>query len=91
MTFPKHQINNWFNEVLNKAKWIEYYSVSGCYILRENCYSVWENIQAFVDKEFKKRGMKNVYFPMFVTEESMMKEKNQLEDFKHEMAFVMTH
>lgn len=46
---------------------IEYYEVSGCYILRPLAYYVWESIQGFLDPRFKQNGVANCYFPMFVS------------------------
>jgi len=67
---------------------IEYYDVSGCYILRPWSYSIWEAIQAWFDKEIKKLGVENAYFPMFVSHAALEKEKNHIADFAPEVAWV---
>lgn len=60
---------------------IDYYNVSGCYVLKPNSYFVWEKIQYYLDQEFKKLGVKNVYFPMFVSKTNLEKEEKHLEGF----------
>ena len=67
---------------------IEYYEISGCYILRPLAYFVWESIQGFLDPRFKKNGVSNCYFPMFVSEAALGKEKDHVEGFAPEVAWV---
>jgi len=81
---------DWYKQILTKGKFIEYYDISGCYVLLPNSYSIWENIQQFLDKEFKKMGIKNAYFPLFISEKNLTKEKNHIEGFTPEVAWV-TH
>lgn len=64
---------------------IEYYDVSGCYILRPWSYSIWEFIKDFFDAEIKKLGVENCYFPIFVSQAALEKEKNHIEDFAPEV------
>lgn len=64
---------------------IEYYDVSGCYILRPWSYSIWESIKDFFDKEIKKMGIENTYFPLFVSEKALTKEKDHVEGFAPEV------
>lgn len=80
----------WYSQVITKADMIDYYDVSGCYILKPNAYFVWENIQAFLDAEFKRHGVKNAYFPMFVKKKNLEAEKEHVEGFSAEVAWV-TH
>ena len=54
---------------------IDYYDVSGCYVLRPWAYSLWENIMKFFDAEIKKRGVENSYFPLFVSQAALEREK----------------
>ena len=54
---------------------IEYYDVSGCYVLRPWSYALWEAIKDFFDAEIKKRGVKNAYFPIFVSQAALEREK----------------
>jgi len=62
--------------------------VSGCYILRPNSYMIWERIQGFLDKKFKDHGVRNCYFPLFVTKRALEKEEGHLEGFAAEVAWV---
>lgn len=72
-------------QVITKAEMIEYYDVSGCYVLRPWSYSIWEAIQAFFDREIRKLGVENCYFPMFVSQAALEKEKSHIEDFAPEV------
>ncbi|CDW82919.1 prolyl-trna synthetase [Stylonychia lemnae] len=67
---------------------ISYYEISGCYIMRPNSYFIWEQIQKYLDEQFKQEGVQNCYFPMFVTEAALNKEKNHIEGFAPEVAWV---
>ena len=67
---------------------IEYYDISGCYILRPLSFYIWEQIQGFMDARFKKHGVQNCYFPMFVTEAALNKEASHVEGFSPEVAWV---
>ncbi|RKO97471.1 hypothetical protein CXG81DRAFT_15501 [Caulochytrium protostelioides] len=79
---------NWYRQLLIKAEMLEYYDVSGCYVLRPNSYSIWEYIQQHFDAGIKKLGVRNCYFPMFVTEDMLQKEKDHIEGFAPEVAWV---
>lgn len=75
-------------QVITKSEMIEYYDVSGCYILRPWAYSIWESIKDFFDAEIKKLGVQNCYFPMFVSHQALEKEKTHIADFAPEVAWV---
>ena len=64
---------------------IEYYDVSGCYILRPWSFAVWEAIQAWFDREIKRIGVRNAYFPMFVSHAALEREKTHIADFAPEV------
>jgi len=81
-------LSDWYTQTIVKSEMIDYYPVSGCYILRPWAFSIWEGIQAFFDKEIKKIGVKNCYFPMFVPKSALEKEKDHIEDFAPEVAWV---
>lgn len=66
---------------------IEYYDVSGCYTLRPWAYGIWEKIAAQVDKTIKAMGFENAYFPMFVSNAALQREKDHIEDFAPEVFF----
>jgi prolyl-tRNA synthetase len=67
---------------------IEYYDISGCYILRPWAYSIWEKIMAHFDELIKTDGVENAYFPMFVSEKALNKEKEHVAGFAPEVAWV---
>ena len=67
---------------------IEYYDVSGCYILRPWSYFIWEQIKDFFDKEIRKLGVQNCYFPIFVSKAALEREKDHIADFAPEVAWV---
>lgn len=79
---------DWYSEVVVEGEMIEYYDVSGCYVLRPWAYSIWEFLEVFFDAEIKKMGIKNSYFPLFVSEKALTKEKNHIEGFAPEVAWV---
>ncbi|XP_053523284.1 bifunctional glutamate/proline--tRNA ligase isoform X2 [Artibeus jamaicensis] len=84
----EENLADWYSQVITKAEMIEYYDVSGCYILRPWAYSIWEFIKDFFDAEIKKLGVENCYFPMFVSQGALEKEKTHVADFAPEVAWV---
>ncbi|KAK6463356.1 hypothetical protein DFJ63DRAFT_286460 [Scheffersomyces coipomensis] len=80
--------SNWYSQVVVKGEMLDYYDVSGCYILRPNSYAVWEEIQDWFNIEIKKLGVQNSYFPMFVSAKVLEKEKDHIEGFAPEVAWV---
>ena len=84
----KQNFAKWYQQIITKSEMIEYYEISGCYILRPLAYFIWEGIQGFLDPRFKKNGVQNCYFPMFVSEAALSKEKDHVEGFAPEVAWV---
>jgi len=80
----------WYTDIVRKAELIEYTSVKGCMAIKPDGYAIWENIQAELDKRFKATGVRNVYMPMFIPESLLEKEKDHVEGFAPEVAWV-TH
>lgn len=78
----------WYSQVCVKGEMLDYYDVSGCYILRPNSYAVWETIQDWFNVRIKKLGVQNSYFPMFVSAKVLEKEKDHIEGFAPEVAWV---
>lgn len=78
----------WYSQVVLKGELIEFYDVSGCYILRPWSYAMWEHIQAFIDKAIKLQGVENASFPLFVTKSRLCKEEAHIEGFAAEVAWV---
>ncbi|XP_047521879.1 bifunctional glutamate/proline--tRNA ligase isoform X2 [Pieris napi] len=83
-------LSDWYQQVITKAEMIDYYDISGCYILRPWAYSIWEIIRAFFSDSIKRMGVKDVYFPMFVSKAALEREKTHIADFAPEVAWV-TH
>ncbi|XP_039557979.1 bifunctional glutamate/proline--tRNA ligase isoform X2 [Passer montanus] len=84
----EENLSEWFSQVITKSEMIEYYDVSGCYILRPWAHAIWEAIQDFFDAEIKKLGVENCYFPMFVSQAALETEKSHIADFAPEVAWV---
>ena len=80
----------WYTDVCIKAELIDYASVKGCMIIRPYGYAIWENIQHIMDGMFKETGHENVYMPLFIPESLLQKEKDHVEGFAPEVAWV-TH
>jgi len=78
----------WYSQVVVEAELIDYYDISGCYILRPYAFTQWEFIQQFFNQEIKKLGVENAYFPMFVSQSRLEAEKDHIEDFSPEVAWV---
>ena len=78
----------WFTDVCKKAQLIDYSSIKGVFIYRPYGYAIWENIQRIMDAEFKKQGVENVYMPMLIPESLLQKEKDHVEGFAPECAWV---
>ncbi len=81
-------IAKWYQQVITKSEMIEYYEVSGCYILRPWSFFIWERITNFLDPSFKELGVQNAYFPMFVSKAALTKEKDHIAGFAPEVAWV---
>ena len=80
----------WYTDVVKKAELIDYTSVKGCMVIKPAGYAIWENIQKNLDAMFKETGVQNVYLPMFIPESLLEKEKDHVEGFAPEVAWV-TH
>ena len=78
----------WYTDVCTKAELIDYSSIKGMFIYRPYGYAIWENIQRILDGEFKKTGHENVYLPMLIPESLLQKEKDHVEGFAPECAWV---
>lgn len=78
----------WYTDICRKAELIEYTSVKGCMVIRPYGYAIWENIQKTLDGMFKETGHENVCMPMFIPESLLQKEKDHVEGFAPECAWV---
>jgi len=86
---PMHvDFARWYTDIVKKAELIGYTSVRGCCILRPYACAIWENIQRILDTEFKRLGHENVVMPMLIPESLMQKEKDHVDGFAPEVAWV---
>ena len=90
ITSMEEDFAQWYTDVVKKAELIDYSSVKGCMILKPAGYAIWENIQHELDRRFKETGVENVYMPLFIPESLLNKEKDHVEGFAPEVAWV-TH
>lgn len=80
----------WYTDVVKKAELVDYSSVRGCMVFKPYGYAIWELIQKQLDQRFKDTGHQNVYMPMFIPEGLLQKEKDHVDGFAPEVAWV-TH
>ena len=78
----------WYTDICRKAELVEYTSVKGCMVIRPYGYAIWENMQRLMDGMFKATGHENVCMPMFIPESLLNKEKEHVEGFAPEVAWV---
>jgi prolyl-tRNA synthetase len=78
----------WFTDICVKAELVDYSGVKGMFILRPYGYAIWENITAFLDRRFKETGHENVSMPLLIPESLLQKEKDHVEGFAPECAWV---
>lgn len=81
-------LGEWYQQVLTKGGMLAYYDVAGCYILKPSSYAIWESIQAWFNERIKKMGVKNCYFPVFISADNLQREKDHVEGFAAEVAWV---
>lgn len=90
ITSMEEDFAKWYTDIVKKAELIEYTSIKGCMVIRPYGYAIWENIQHQLDSMFKATGHENVCMPMFIPESLLQKEKDHVEGFAPEVAWV-TH
>ncbi len=78
----------WYTDIVKKAELVDYSGVKGCMVFRPYGYAIWENIQKDMDRRFKETGVENVYMPMFIPESLLQREKDHVEGFAPECAWV---
>ncbi|MBN1502871.1 proline--tRNA ligase [Candidatus Woesearchaeota archaeon] len=84
------EFSEWYTQVIQKAGLADYTPVSGCIVFRPYSYAIWEKIQSFFDNKIKRSGVQNAYFPLLIPESLLNKEKEHVEGFSPEVAWV-TH
>ena len=90
ITDMEQDFPQWYTDVVKKAELTDYSSVKGCMIIKPYGYAIWELLQKQLDERFKETGHENVYMPMFIPESLLQKEKDHVEGFAPEVAWV-TH
>ena len=88
ITSMNEDFAQWYTDVVKKAELIDYSNVKGCMVIKPAGYAIWENIQKELDRRFKETGVENVYMPMFIPESLLEKEKDHVEGFAPEVAWV---
>jgi prolyl-tRNA synthetase len=88
ITSMEDDFAQWYTDVVKKAELIDYTSVKGCMVFKPAGYAIWELIQQQLDAKFKETGVQNVYLPMFIPESLLNKEKDHVEGFAPEAAWV---
>ena len=78
----------WYTDVITKTDLVDYSPVKGFMVIKPYGYAIWENIQAFLDRRFKETGHQNCYFPLLIPESLLNKEKEHVEGFAPEVAWV---
>lgn len=90
ITSMEDDFAQWYTDIVKKADLVDYSSVKGCMIIRPYGYAIWENMQKILDGRFKETGHENVCMPLFIPESLLNKEKEHVEGFAPEVAWV-TH
>jgi len=88
ITSMNEDFAKWYTDIVKKADLADYSSLKGCMIIRPYGYAIWENIQKTLDGMFKETGHENVYMPLFIPESLLQKEKDHVEGFAPEVAWV---
>jgi hypothetical protein len=87
-TAKEADLGEWYQQVITKGQMISYYDVAGCYILEPSSYAIWENIKSWFDAQIKTLKVRNAYFPIFISQENLEREKEHVEGFAAEVAWV---
>ena len=88
LTDINEDLSQWYTDVIMKADLCDYGPVKGTMVIKPYAYEIWEHIQEYLNKEFKKAGAKNAYFPMLIPESYLKKEAEHVEGFAPEVAVV---
>ena len=88
ITSMEEDFAQWYTDIVKKAELIDYTSVKGCMAIKPAGYAIWELIQNQLDAMFKETGVKNMYLPMFIPESLLQMEKDHVEGFAPEVAWV---
>ena len=90
LTPMSDDFNEWYTDIIQQAQLADYSPVKGSMVIRPYGYSIWESVQSYLDRKFKKTGHQNAYFPLFIPNSFIQKEAEHVEGFSPELAMV-TH
>ena len=90
LTKRAENYSQWYNDLVVKAELAEQSPVRGCMVIKPYGYAIWEKMQAQLDKEFKKTGVQNAYFPLLIPKSFLSREAEHVKGFAKECA-VVTH
>ena len=88
ITPRSEDFSRWYLDVVRRAEMADYSPVKGCMVIRPYGYAIWEHIQRLLDARFKATGHVNAYFPLFIPESLLRKEKEHVEGFAPQVAWV---
>ena len=88
LTPMSEDFNEWYTDIIQQAQLADYSPVKGTMVIRPYGYSIWESVQSYLDKKFKKTGHQNAYFPLFIPNSFIKKEAEHAEGFSTELAMV---
>ena len=88
ITPRSEDFSRWYLDVVRRAELADYSPVKGCMVIRPYGYAIWEHIQRLLDARFKATGHVNAYFPLFIPESLLKKEKDHVEGFAPQVAWV---
>jgi len=88
LTKKSENLSQWYNEIILRAELADYAPVKGCMVIRPYGYALWEQIQSFLDRLIKNKGVKNAYFPLFIPEKFLNLEKDHVKGFSPHFALV---
>nr|POE72108.1 putative proline--trna ligase c19c7.06 [Quercus suber] len=87
-TKKSEDLSEWYQQVILKGDMLDFTDIPGCYIYQPASYRIWEFIQTFFNERIRKMKVKNCYFPLFITEANLQREKDHIEGFAAEVAWV---
>ncbi|KRH92979.1 Prolyl-tRNA synthetase, partial [Pseudoloma neurophilia] len=89
LTYKKEcDFSSWYTQLVIKSELLEYYDIKGCFIMRPWSYFIWNVIKKYFTEKIEKMGVEECYFPLLVTKQSMDKEKDFIESFAPELAWI---
>src|SRR5262250_1599348 len=88
VTPQSQDFGRWYIDVVRRAELADYSPVKGCMVIRPYGYAIWELMQQAFDRRFKETGHVNAYFPLFIPSSLLMKEKEHVEGFAPQVAWV---